>query len=255
MNFIDTHCHLFLPEFDKDRDEAIQRGLKSGVKKFVLPNVDTSTMDDMISLTQEYPAYCFPLAGLHPSSVEEDYHNELSVIKTQLDSRKFWGIGEIGLDYYWDRTFEKEQIEALKTQLGWALELNLPAIIHNRESFDDTIKIVEEVGAGQLKGIFHCFTGTIEQAEKIIELGFSLGIGGILTFKNSGLDQTLKNIPLEHLILETDSPYLAPAPKRGKRNEPAFLPYIANKLAEIKDLDIHQIAEQTSHNAEQIFGI
>jgi TatD DNase family protein len=212
-------------------------------------------MDDMISLTQEYPAYCFPLAGLHPSSVEEDYHNELSVIKTLLDSRKFWGIGEIGLDYYWDRTFEKEQIEALKIQLGWALELNLPAIIHNRESFDDTIKIVEEVGAGQLKGIFHCFTGTIEQAEKIIELGFSLGIGGILTFKNSGLDQTLKNIPLEHLILETDSPYLAPVPKRGKRNEPAFLPYIANKLAEIKDLDINQIAEQTSHNAEQIFDI
>ncbi len=255
MKFIDTHCHLFLPEFNKDRDEAIQRGLKSGVKKFVLPNVDTSTMTDMLSLAQDYPAFCFPLAGLHPSSVEEDYQSELIIIKKQLTELKFWGIGEIGLDYYWDKTFEQEQIEALKIQLGWALELNLPAIIHNRDSFDETIKIVEEAGGGQLRGIFHCFTGTTEQAKKIIDLGFSIGIGGILTFKNSGLDQTIKEIPLEHIVLETDSPYLAPAPKRGKRNEPAFLPYIANKLAEIKDLDVHQIAEQTSHNARQIFGI
>lgn len=255
MEYIDTHCHLFLPEFEKDRDEAIQRGLKSNVKKFILPNVDTSTMDDMLQLANSYPAHCFPLAGLHPSSVEEDYLEELKIIRRYLDNGKFWGIGEIGLDFYWDKTFEKEQIMALKTQLEWALELDLPAIIHNRESFDETIKIVKEVGNGKLRGIFHCFTGTTDQAVRIVDLGFSLGIGGILTFKNSDLDQTLKNIPLEKIILETDSPYLAPVPKRGKRNEPAYLLYIANKLAEIKDLDTHQIAEQTTRNAKNIFSI
>lgn len=255
MEFIDTHCHLFLPEFDSDRDEVIQHGLKSNVKKFVLPNVDTSTIDGLIRLTQTYPAHCFPLAGLHPSSVEEDYKSELLEIRKHFDNRIFFGIGEIGLDFYWDRTFAEEQIEALNIQLGWALEMNLPAVIHIRNSFDETCKVIEERGNGKIKGIFHCFTGTEDQARRAIDLGFYLGIGGILTFKNSGLDLVLKEIPLEYLILETDSPYLAPVPKRGKRNEPAFLPYIANKLAEIKEVDVHQIAEQTSYNASQIFAI
>lgn len=255
MELIDTHCHIYLPEFEKDRDETIQRGLKSNVKKFVLPNIDSSTMENMLTLAKSYPAHCFPLAGLHPSSVEEDYIEELKNIRNYLDKRKFWGIGEIGLDFYWDKTFEKEQRKALRTQLEWALEFDLPAIIHNRESFDETIEIVKEVGAGKLRGIFHCFTGTLDQARSIIDLGFSLGIGGILTFKNSDLGQTLVHIPLEKIILETDSPYLAPVPKRGKRNEPAYLPYIANKLAEIKDLDVHQITEQTTLNAMNIFSI
>ena len=255
MEFIDTHCHLFLPEFDTDRDKVIQGGLKSNVKKFVLPNVDTSTIDDLISLAKTYPAHCFPLAGLHPSSVEEDYESELHEIKKIIDNGRFYGIGEIGLDYYWDRTFEEEQLKALKIQLEWALELKLPAIIHIRDSFDETCKVIEDTGNGMSRGIFHCFTGTLDQARRAIDLGFSLGIGGILTFKNAGLDKVLKEIPMEHLILETDAPYLAPVPKRGKRNEPAFLPYIAKKLAEIKNLDVHQIAEQTSHNARVIFSI
>lgn len=243
-----------MPEFDNDRDEVIQRGLNSNVKKFVLPNVDTSTIGDLISLAQTYPAHCFPLAGLHPSSVAEDYQSELLEIQERLDNGKFYGIGEIGLDFYWDRTFAIEQKEAFKIQLQWAHSMKLPAIIHIRESFEEVCDAIKEVGQGDLTGIFHCFTGTPDQAKKAIDLGFALGIGGILTFKNAELDKVLKNIPLEHLILETDSPYLAPVPKRGKRNEPAFLPYIANKLAEAKDIDVHQIAEQTSHNARQIFG-
>lgn len=255
MEYIDTHCHLFLPEFNTDRDEAIQRGINSNVKKFILPNVDTSTLEDLLSLTQKYPAYCYPLAGLHPSSVEEDYQSELRSIKEHLDKGKYFGIGEIGLDFYWDRTFEKEQIEAFKIQLEWALNMKLPAIIHIRESFEEVYNIIKEVGNGNLTGVFHCFTGSVDQAKKAIGLGFSLGIGGILTFKNAGLDKVLKDIPLEHLILETDSPYLAPDPKRGKRNEPAFLPYVAKKLAEIKNLDVHKIAEQTSINARRIFSI
>ena len=254
MEFTDTHCHLFLSEFDKDRDEAIIRGLKSRVNKIVLPNVDSSTIEGLNSLTRKYPAHCFPLMGLHPSSVEEDYRSELDKIKRSLDQGGYYGVGEIGLDFYWDRTFESEQLDALRTQLSWALELNLPAIIHLRNSFDETIRVIEETGQGKLRGIFHCFTGNTGQANKIIEMGFYLGIGGILTFKNSGLAETLKEVPLERIVLETDSPYLAPSPKRGKRNEPAFLPYIANKLAEIKEVDVHQIASQTSYNAGMIFG-
>jgi len=253
MKLIDSHCHLFLPEFNTDRDEVIQRGIKSKVEKFVLPNVDSSTITDLLDLVFSYPSYCFPLLGLHPSSVEEDYNSDLEKLKTYLERNKFYGIGEIGLDFYWDRTFEKEQILAFRTQLEWAAELNLPAIIHIRESFDETFEVIEELGRNELTGIFHCFTGTLEQAKRAIDLGFYLGLGGILTFKNAGLDKVVREIPLEHLVLETDSPYLAPAPRRGKRNEPAFLPYIANKLAEIKDLDVHKIAEQTSLNAARIF--
>lgn len=255
MEFTDTHCHLFLPEFDKDRDEVIQRGLKSNVRKFFLPNVDSSTLDGLLSLSRNYPSCCFPLAGLHPSSVEEDYREELEKIKDEIDKGVFHGIGEIGLDFYWDRTFAVEQEEALTIQLSWARDMNLPAIIHVRNSFDETIRLIKKVGGGNLRGIFHCFTGTEEQAKQVIDIGFHLGIGGILTFKNAGLDQVLRNVSLEHLVLETDSPYLAPVPKRGKRNEPAFLPYVANKLAEIKEIDVHQIARQTNQNARLIFGI
>ena len=255
MEYIDTHCHLFLSEFEQDRDEAIQRALKSGVSKFLLPNVDSSTMEDLLSLTRQYSRYCYPMAGLHPSSVEEDFEDELSFLKDQFKVNRFYGVGEIGLDVYCDKTFMEEQITAFKEQLGWAIDMDLPAIIHIRNSFDEVFKAIEDVHQSGLRGIFHCFTGTVHQANRAIELGFSLGIGGILTFKNAGLDRTLQDIDLKHLVLETDSPYLSPVPKRGKRNEPAFLPYIAKKLAEIKNLDVHQIAEETSKNAVKIFGI
>ena len=206
MELTDTHCHLFLPEFDKDRDETIVRAIKSNVSRFVLPNVDSSTIESLNSLSHGYPGRCFPLMGLHPSSVEEDFRNELKQIRSWIDKGGYFGIGEIGLDFYWDKTFAKEQIEAFRIQLNWAMELNLPAIIHVRESFNETIDIVEKTGHGKLRGIFHCFTGTNEQASRIIDLGFHLGIGGILTFNNAGLDKTIKDIPLEKLVLETDSP-------------------------------------------------
>ena len=179
----------------------------------------------------------------------------MSFLKDQFKVNRLYGVGEIGLDFYWDKTFMEEQITAFKEQLGWAIDMDLPAIIHIRNSFDEVFKAIEDVHQSGLRGIFHCFTGTVHQANRAIELGFSLGIGGILTFKNAGLDRTLQDIDLKHLVLETDSPYLSPVPKRGKRNEPAFLPYIAKKLAEIKNLDVHQIAEETSKNAVKIFGI
>lgn len=254
MYLIDTHCHIFLPEFDEDRDEMIQRSLLNKVEAFVLPNVDSSTIDSLHKLNEEYPGMTFPLMGLHPTSVEDDYLSELKQVEELLEKRKYYGIGEIGLDLYWDKTFQKEQEEALRIQLAWAQEKDLPVVIHTRNSFKETVKVIESVG-GTHKGIFHCFSGSFEEAKIAIDLGFHLGIGGVLTFKNSGLDQEIGKIDLKHLVLETDSPYLAPVPKRGKRNEPAYLAYTANRLADIFSMHKDEIARITSENARRIFGI
>ncbi len=254
MHLIDTHCHIFLPEFDDDRDAVIQRALSNKIKGFVLPNIDSSTHDSLHKLAKEYPDLTYPLMGLHPTSVEEDYMKELNLVEGLLNKNKYFGIGEIGLDFYWDKTFDKEQKEALRIQLTWAQEKNLPAVIHTRDSFMDTVKVIKSVG-GSHRGIFHCFSGSLEEANIAIDLGFHLGIGGVLTFKNSKLDEVIKNIDLKHIILETDSPYLAPAPKRGKRNEPAYLAYTANKLADIFMMHRDEIARVTSANACKIFGI
>lgn len=254
MYFIDTHCHIFLPEFDNDRDEVIQRALKNKVDGFVLPNVDSSTIDSLHKLADEYPAITFPLMGLHPTSVEDDYLKELDLVESWLGKRKYVGIGEIGLDLYWDKTFAKEQEEALSIQLRWAQEKDLPVVIHTRNSFMSTVKVIESLG-GSHRGIFHCFSGSLEEARIAIDLGFHLGIGGVITFKNAKLDEVIQKIDLKHIILETDSPYLAPVPKRGKRNEPAYLAYTANKLADVFSMHRNEIAAVTSANARKIFGI
>lgn len=254
MHLIDTHCHLFLPEFDSDRDEIIQRALKNKVEGFVLPNVDSSTIPALEKLHQDYPAFSFPLMGLHPTSVEEDYKKELDVVGDWLSSHKAFGIGEIGMDLYWDKTFIQEQEDALLVQLHWAQERDLPVVIHTRNSFHETIAVIKKAG-GIHKGIFHCFTGTLEEARQVIDLGFHLGIGGVLTFKNSGLEQVIKEIDPKFLVLETDAPYLAPVPKRGKRNEPAYLAYTASKLADALKVHKDEIASITSSNARKIFGI
>ena len=254
MYFIDTHCHIYLPEFDEDRNEAIQRALSNRIESFVLPNVDSSTIDSLHKLHNEYPAITFPLMGLHPTSVEEDYIKELEIMEDWLSKKNYFGIGEVGMDLFWDKTFQREQEDALRIQLKWAQEKNLPLVIHNRDSFKETIKVIESVG-GRHRGIFHCFSGSLEEAKIVIDLGFDLGIGGVLTFKNAGLDQVIQEIDLKHIVLETDSPYLAPVPKRGKRNEPAYLAYTANKLADVFSMHRDEIARVTSANARLIFGI
>lgn len=253
--FIDTHSHIYSEDFIHDRDEALKRASESGVKKIVLPNIDSGSIKHMLDLADAYPHYCFPLIGLHPTSVEDDYREELDAIEYWLQRRKFYGIGEIGIDLYWDSKYAEEQKEAFRYQIRLAKQLNLPIVVHVRNSFNETYQIVKEEQDGTLKGIFHCFTGTEEEAKKIIELGFLLGIGGVLTFKNSDLDQVISTIDPQHLVLETDAPYLAPVPKRGKRNESSYLIHIAQKLAEVYNLPLTRIAEITTSNARNLFGI
>lgn len=251
---IDTHTHIYAKEFDLDRDIMISRAITQGVEKFYLPNVDLDSIQRMLDLEAKYPERCHAMMGLHPCSVDVDYKSVLSEIEKHLYSRNFVAVGEIGLDYYWSRDFVKEQQDAFRIQCRWAMELNIPIIIHARDSLDDLIELVtEEKNNNNLRGIFHCFGGSIDQAKKIIDLGFSMGIGGVLTYKNSGLDAVVKDIPLEYIVLETDAPYLSPVPYRGKRNESAYLLFIAKKLAEIKGMRIEEISEFTSNNALKIF--
>ena len=255
MNLIDTHTHLYLPAFDNDREQVIKSALNDGVRKFLLPNIDNSTVLSMLKLTGQFPEACFPMMGLHPTSVKDDYNKELIMVANWLPKKTFCAIGEIGIDLYRDKHFFQEQNRAFRYQIELALEHNLPVVIHSRQSFEVIINVLKEFKDQQLRGVFHSFTGSLEQAYKAIELGFKLGIGGIVTFKNSGLDKVVEKISLEHIVLETDSPYLAPAPRRGKRNESAYLLYIANKLAEIFSTDIEKVADVTSANAIELFGI
>ena len=251
--FIDTHTHLYAEEFNADRNPLIQKAIDNGVKKFYLPNIDSTSIEGMHQLEKEFPENCFAMMGLHPCSVNATVNEELAIVKDWLAKRKYSAIGEIGIDLYWDKTFLKEQQQAFKEQINWALEYNYAIIIHCREAFDEIFEIL--VSYKKLpKAIFHCFSGNLDQANKILELGnFKLGVGGVLTFKNSGLDKVIENINLEHLVLETDAPYLAPVPFRGKRNEPVYLLEVAKKLAEIKNVSINEIAEVTSKTANFIF--
>lgn len=250
---VDTHTHLYLSHFADDIHEAIERAESDGIKKLYLPNIDSTSIDSMLELEKKYPGKCIPMMGLHPCSVKADFEKELSIVKQWLDQRPFCAVGEIGIDLYWDKTFFEEQKKAFITQTGWAKDLGIPIVIHARDSLDILIDLVTKEKDDRLTGIFHCFTGTLEQAQSIIDLGFYLGIGGVLTYKNSGLGEVVKNIPLESIVLETDSPYLTPVPFRGKRNESAYIKYIANKLSEVKNLDIEEIAVVTTANAEKIF--
>ena len=257
MKFIDTHTHLFLKQFDKDIDLVIENAIDSGVSKMFLPNISSKTTNSMMALCQKYPNNCFPMIGLHPCNVKkESIDKELLHVKKIIEKEKFIAVGEIGLDLYWDKTTLDIQKKAFEAQIKLAKKNRLPVVIHVRESFNEAIEIVETLNDDSLSGVFHCFTGNMEDAKRIIDLGnFYLGIGGVLTFKNSGLDNTIKEIDISHLILETDSPYLAPAPFRGKRNESKYIRKIAEKLAEVKGTSLDEIAEVTSKNASNLFNI
>ena len=254
MKLIDTHTHLYVQEFSEDIDLVIERARKEGVEKFYLPAIDSSENEALISLESRYPAQIFAMAGLHPCSVKENYQDELKQIEDQLAKRKFAGIGETGLDFYWDTTFKKEQYKSLHAQIEWAIQYKIPLILHTRNATKETIDVIKEYASTDLSGIFHCFGGTLENARDIVSMNFSLGIGGVLTFKNSGLAEIIKEIDLDHLVLETDSPYLSPMPFRGKRNESSYLKYIVQKLAEVKMMPVEEVAKITSENAEHIFS-
>ena len=251
---IDTHSHIYAEEFDSDRAEVIARAKAAGVTKIILPNVDSESLPRMLQLESEYPGYCFAAIGLHPTSVKENYAEELAIVKKELERREYIAIGEIGIDLYWDKSFLKEQIQVFVQQIEWALEYNLPVIIHVRDSFSETMEVLEQFRGKGLKGVFHSFTGTIDQAREIIEFGgFYIGINGIVTFRNSGLDAVVEKIDAQYLLLETDAPYLTPTPFRGKRNESEHLTLIAAKLATIFNINFNQITEITTENAYKLF--
>jgi TatD DNase family protein len=251
---IDTHCHLYTKEFAEDIDAVIQRASQMGVKKFYLPAIDKSCTESMNLLEEKFPDKCFAMAGLHPCSVNENYKEEIDHIKWQLQKRKFCGIGETGLDFYWDKTFIKQQYECLEIQIDLALQYNIPLILHTRDALHETIEVIKKYKDTSLTGIFHCFGGSLEQANDIIKTGFYMGIGGVLTYKNAGLAEVLKHVDILHLVLETDAPYLTPVPFRGKRNESSYLKYIAEKIAEVKNISLEEVVSITTTNAEKIFG-
>lgn len=252
---VDTHSHIYSEDFSNDLEEVIQRAFENDVRKIVLPNIDSSSLKKMLDLNDKYPQICFPLIGLHPTSVNEDYEDELELIEFWITKRKFFGIGEVGIDLYWDKTFVAEQTDAFRRQIRMAKKHQLPVVVHVRESFNEVFTVLNEEKDEHLKGVFHSFTGTVEQAELVTGIGFKLGINGIVTFKNSGLDQLLRKIDPAHILLETDSPYLTPVPFRGKRNESSYLVYVAQKVAEIYQMPVAEITRITAETAEQLFKI
>ncbi|MGV3706768.1 MAG: TatD family hydrolase [Arcticibacter sp.] len=254
MIFTDTHTHLYYETDTESRKLLMDRCLDNHVTRLFLPNVDSESLGLVAGLTNEYPDYCFPMTGLHPCNVKENYLEELEFLRSN-ELSSVVAIGEIGIDLYWDKSTLAIQQDAFRRQIKWAKELDLPIVIHCREAFDEVYAILMEEKDEKLRGIFHCFSGTIEQARRIIELNFYLGIGGVLTYKNSGLDKVIEQIDLNYIVLETDSPYLAPVPFRGKTNESSYLPYIAAKVAAIKNLRIEEVAEVTTENSKRIFGI
>lgn len=255
MILTDTHTHLYSEEFNEDRAEMIQRALDAGVKRFFIPAIDSTYVPSMYALEQSYPENVFLMAGLHPTYVKENYKEELAFVEQQLSERTFYAIGEIGIDLYWDKSFLTQQQEAFLHQIRLAKKYHLPIVIHCRDAFDEVFEVLEQEHGEDLFGIFHCFTGDYQQANRAIDLNMKLGIGGVATFKNGKIDQFLNQIPLEHIVLETDSPYLAPVPYRGKRNESAYLVKVAEKLASIYPKTIEEIAEITTLNSKKIFNI
>jgi len=255
MQLTDTHTHLYLSEFQDDLETVLAHSRNLGIGRIFMPNIDSSTIGSLEKVCADHSDLCFPMMGLHPCSVKEDFEKELELVKAQLDQGLYYGVGEIGMDLYWDKTFLTQQEKAFRKQIQWAKDMGLPIIIHARNSFDEIFQIVDELNDENLGGIFHCFSGSLEQAEKIIEYGgFKLGIGGVVTFKNAGLDKVVEQLDLGHLVLETDSPYLAPAPFRGKRNETPYLIHIAERIAQLKNTSIEQVAAITTANATEIFN-
>ena len=255
MKIIDTHTHLYLNQFKDDIDKVIQRSKDKGINKFIFPAIDSSHFNDMHDLKNKYPGSIYLMSGLHPVDVKENYKEELEFVVNSLKSHSYVAIGEIGIDLYWDKTYLKQQQDAFEFQIRLAIENDLPIVIHCREAFDEIFEILDKENCSKLRGVFHCFTGTLEQANRAIDLGFVLGIGGVVTFKNGGIDKFLSQIDLKHIVLETDSPYLAPVPFRGKRNESSYITYIIDKLSEIYGLPIKEIASVTTKNAEKVFAL
>lgn len=255
MILTDTHTHLYYETNPEKLDGLMQRCLDNEVSRLFLPNVDSESIPLVFGLAERYPEHCFPMLGLHPCDVKDNFEEELSIINKEIAQRKIYAIGEIGIDLYWDKSTLSKQQEAFRIQIGWAKQLGLPIVIHCREAFDEIFTILDELKDKKLRGIFHCFTGNQEQARQVINLGFFLGIGGVLTYKNSGLDKVVQEIDLKHIVLETDSPYLTPVPHRGKPNESSYLIHIAQKLADIKQVTIEKLAEISTENSVKIFGI
>src|ERR1700761_4553483 len=255
MVLTDTHTHLYYETDIAKRAELVQRCKENSISRLFLPNVDAASVEMVFALQDEYPDMCFPMLGLHPCDVKENWQQELEQIMAHEGERRIYAIGEIGIDLYWDKTTLPQQIQAFKQQIAWAKSLKLPIVIHCRDAFDEVFKVLEEEQGEDLRGIFHCFTGSLEQAHKTIDLGFYLGIGGVVTYKNSGLDKVVEQVDLKHIVLETDSPYLTPVPFRGKPNESSYITYVAQKVADLKQTSIENIAEVTTANSRLIFGI
>jgi len=255
MILTDTHTHIYYETDETKLAEQVDKCLASGISKLFLPNVDSTTINLVLGLSKAYPNHCFPMLGLHPCDVKENYEEELSLIHDAINQHQIYAIGEIGIDLYWDKSFLKQQQIAFEKQILWAKALDLPIVVHCRDAFDEVFEILESQKDNKLRGILHCFTGNLDQATKAIDLGFYLGIGGVVTYKKSGLDAIVDQIDLAHLVLETDAPYLAPVPHRGKPNESSYLIHIAQKVAEIKNLSLEEVAEITTTNAIKIFGV
>lgn len=255
IQLIDTHCHLYVDAFADDRSEMVQRAVNEGVSSMLLPAIDSEELNNLLELESQFPTLCKAMMGLHPCSVKEDFETELALVKEWLDKRPFIAVGEIGLDYYWDKNFMKEQQEAFRRQVQWSIEKNLPIVIHSRSAVEDCIRILKEFTDKKPRGIFHCFSDHIGIAEQVMDLGFYMGIGGVVTYKKAGLAEVVKDIPLEWLVLETDAPYLPPVPFRGKRNESSYIKYVAAAVAAVKEVSIEEVAAMTTANAKKIFGI
>jgi len=255
VNIIDTHTHLYVKQFKEDIDIVIQRSIDKGINKFIFPAIDSSHFNDMHNLKDKYPDNIYLMSGLHPTDVKEDFKDELEFVVNSLKTHDYVAIGEIGIDLYWDKTYLNEQQEAFRFQIRLAIKNDLPIVIHCRDAFNEIFEILDKENCPKLRGVFHCFTGTLEQAKRAIDLGFILGVGGVVTFKNGGIDKFLNQIDLKHIVLETDSPYLAPVPFRGKRNESSYIVYVIDKLSEIYGLSKEEIASVTTKNAKKVFAL
>ncbi|MFP4064602.1 MAG: TatD family hydrolase [Bacteroidales bacterium] len=255
MELIDTHTHIYLEQFDYDRAEVVDRAEKAQVSHFLMPNIDSHTVVSMMAAARQFPGRCLPMMGLHPTSVKTTYHTELANIEGWLKKGGFVAVGETGIDLYWDKTYKDEQQESLEHHIHWAREYSLPLVLHSRNSLNELFDVLMPRQDPALKGVFHCFPGNAAQAAKVIDMGFMLGIGGVVTYKNSLMADVVKAVNLSHLILETDAPFLSPVPFRGKRNESAYLPHIAERIAEIKGIDVEEVAGVTTANARRMFGV
>ena len=255
MELIDTHTHLFAEEFDEDRHQVVERAIEAGVSKMLLPNIDEGTVEQMLELHRQFPEHCLPMIGVHPSSIGGHWEQQVAFTRLWLQRETFYGVGEIGVDLYWDTTYKDQQLSAFAAQIELARENNLPFVIHSRNSYEEIFQVLKSLNHATYRGIFHSYAGSAAMAAEAVEMGFMIGAGGISTFKNAGVDKVIATVPLSHLVLETDSPYLAPTPKRGKRNESAYVAYVNEKLAAIHQKTPEETAFITTKNAKALFGL